>query len=94
MTSTNLLLDYVNRSSRYQLPERLEIALETDYVRNSELYTDDTFLAIPVLYKLYPNIRAEELLDAVRAWGSPAIAADSVRTERIAQYNKHISDDF
>jgi hypothetical protein len=59
-------MEYCERSWGYELPDRLEFAIENDYVQNKSLYTEEVFKVIPFLFELQPEITANEMLDFVR----------------------------
>lgn len=67
-TSTQLILEYAERSWNYELPDHLEQALENDYVKNSHLYSDKTFKCIQMTVVLIPEINSEKLLRLVKSW--------------------------
>lgn len=46
MNTTDLRLYFYEKTKSFDLPEHLEYALENDYVKNYEIYTDDTFKRI------------------------------------------------
>lgn len=68
-TDMQLRSEYAEKSWEYELPDRLESALEDDYVANSDLYTADVFRIIRVTYSICPEIEPDELLSAIRSWG-------------------------
>lgn len=68
MTETELSLEYVERSTIYELPDALEQVLEDDYIRNFNLYTDDTFKYIKLNYSLLPQLSATELIEGSREY--------------------------
>lgn len=68
MNSTELKMQYADRSKAYELPDHLELALENDYVENAGLYSDNTFKAIQMLYLINPGIYPADLLKCIRAW--------------------------
>lgn len=68
MNSTDLRLEYALRSSAYELPDHVELALENDYVENSFIYTDETFKQIRVFFLIFPETSASQILESVRSW--------------------------
>lgn len=67
LNSTHFKWEYAQRSSDYELPDDIELALENDYAKNSSNYTDETFKQIRLFFLISPNASASEILELVRS---------------------------
>lgn len=67
MNNTYLKCEYAKRSSAYNLPDDIELALENDYAKNHEIYTDNTFKNIQALFLVFPEVSASQILDFVNS---------------------------
>lgn len=65
-SDTNLRIEYVEYSWKYDFPEEIELALENDYVKNNHLYDKNTLGCIAVILLISPDIGGSQLIKLVR----------------------------
>tara|TARA_Y100000296_G_scaffold85723_1_gene122649 strand:+ start:467 stop:694 length:228 start_codon:yes stop_codon:yes gene_type:complete len=65
LTRTQLRIEYAERTSHFELPSEIELALENDYVLNREIYTDDILKMIQMSFLLHEMVTPEEMIEYV-----------------------------
>lgn len=66
-TDTDLRIEYVELSWNHDFPERIEIALENDYVANKHLYDQSAFSLVTTHLLIAPDASPESVLQIVRS---------------------------
>tara|TARA_R110001599_G_scaffold159052_1_gene346071 strand:- start:94188 stop:94418 length:231 start_codon:yes stop_codon:yes gene_type:complete len=62
MTASELKIEYYERTRHFSFPEKIETALEDDYVLNREIYTDYTFQILQLHMMLGQDMTPEEII--------------------------------
>lgn len=65
LTDTQLRIEYAERTSYFELPDDIEQAIESDYVTNRSVYTDEIFKLIQMVYFIHPKVTPQEMLKHV-----------------------------
>ena len=65
LTRTELRVEYFERTSHFDLPDEIELALENDYIINRDIYTDTVLEMIQMTYFLHEMVTPEEMLEHV-----------------------------
>ncbi|MGQ7848660.1 hypothetical protein ACUNV4_29460 [Granulosicoccus sp. 3-233] len=63
---TQLQIEYCERTKSIQFPENVEKAIEKDYPKNPDLYTDSLFRKIKIMSLICPDIDPEELIEEAK----------------------------
>lgn len=59
LTRTQLRIEHAERTSHFELPDEIELALENDYILNREIYTDHILKVIQMRYFLHEMVTPE-----------------------------------